>query len=1104
MRLRAATLTPEIVYPCGNAWKEFVAEESNQLSISKGDVIVVTQRSGDFWWWGTNENTQVSGYFPKGCLWFHTPWRRFLDKTHNTPYFVNVMTGASMWEVPEGFVENDEVTPADLIVVEGADSPTPVVSVAKQDNDTKHNGKKEAQTPDQETKHDPSTKTTTTTTTTTSINLDLDERKKIISLGIEVRSLRQDNATLRKRNAFLEGELVKARSPQPQRAAVLKDIRTAATTTTKTGKRQKRGTVVFSTHAKTNASFHPSTANEYNTTNKSRKTDLRRLSSASSYSRGGDEARGSSMNKVNRRGRRNEVTAEVIGKKEMKAVAESQRTANSKTSTATEQTTNIRHFLSEAIANNVLFIKLEHDVLFKVVKGFTKEVTNANEDIIVQGDKGEYFYVVQKGECHVLIEHQHFSLDQTNGGIIGHSGETGESNHVGPVMHGSIGPGGTFGELALMYNQPRQATIRAVVDTVLWKISRRNFQLIVATHEREKKRKNMNFLRGVPMLAKLSSSQLNDIADVVGTETFTNEEPVYLSEETSTMLYIIESGSVELRLMRRGKTGSFHAVEATDGPHGSSAKASFASTRDSRKKLLGMAGRPSMFQGVEQNKNLCSGDYFGTEAMLSTAMGIEHVAKKGAYAVGARTELITLAAEHLIRIAGKAWLKAYATGIDVNQKQGHGAKTTVSGGTGGGGGNGGSSIPILPLTLPQKSNEEGEEEKDSLGALDALGGKKSKPTPGPVPVHARSRTISEYSAVQLPDNWRDTAIGGLKDLEMMQVLGKGSFGEVILAKLTGTNRLVAVKKLKKQDLASSGCAPHVMNERKALAISSGCPFIVNMFNTFSDKRYLYFILELCRGGDLFGLLCKKERVVEKDARFYAATVLNAFGYMHERDIIYRDLKPENLLITENGYLKVADLGLAKAVPEGVTYTMCGTPVYMAPEMLLSSGHGKPADAWAIGIMVYELCGGYPPFEGEDQMSTYELIINAGVTWPVLDGSSATANKLDNQEQNNDMFLDAEIVNQYKFGSSMKELILSLLIKDPTKRAGGGTASQKPFQDVIKSRWFSGFDWNAFHQQKMTPPVVPIVGDWLENFEEYDEEEEAIEYEGDLFLDFEKE
>jgi serine/threonine protein kinase len=280
---------------------------------------------------------------------------------------------------------------------------------------------------------------------------------------------------------------------------------------------------------------------------------------------------------------------------------------------------------------------------------------------------------------------------------------------------------------------------------------------------------------------------------------------------------------------------------------------------------------------------------------------------------------------------------------------------------------------------------------------------------------------------------------------------------------------------------------------------------VRYFFFFFNKRYLYFILELCRGGDLFGLLCKKERVVEKDARFYAATVLKAFGYMHERNIIYRDLKPENLLITENGYLKVADLGLAKAVPEGVTYTMCGTPVYMAPEMLLSTGHGKPADAWAIGIMIYELCGGYPPFEGEDQMATYELIINANVTWPAVGSSITAAVKSDNNDEAvnlSDLWgSSGEIVNQYKFGTSMKELIVSLLRKDPTKRTGGSDASKKPFEDVMKARWFSGFDWNSFEKQKLRPPAVPHVGDWRENFEQYDKEEEAVEYEGNDFDEF---
>ena len=117
VRTRKASQS-EIVFPCGNVWKNFEAVEDNQLSVTKGDVIVVTQRSGTYWWWGTSEGTQVSGYFPKDHLWFHTPWRRAHDQVHERDYFVNVMTGNSVWEVPDGFVEDDEITPEDLVVEE--------------------------------------------------------------------------------------------------------------------------------------------------------------------------------------------------------------------------------------------------------------------------------------------------------------------------------------------------------------------------------------------------------------------------------------------------------------------------------------------------------------------------------------------------------------------------------------------------------------------------------------------------------------------------------------------------------------------------------------------------------------------------------------------------------------------------------------------------------------------------------------------------------------------------------------------------------------------------------------------------------------------------
>jgi hypothetical protein len=317
--------------------------------------------------------------------------------------------------------------------------------------------------------------------------------------------------------------------------------------------------------------------------------------------------------------------------------------------------------------------------------------------------------------------------------------------------------------------------------------------------------------------------------DVVGTETFSDEEPVYLSEEKSTMIYIVESGNVELRLMRRGKNGSFHVVcggisktnnNYSDGSVGSEEVFSTARGGDSSSRSL--STKHFNFGGVEYDKKLKAGDHFGTEAVLSIAMGIEHISKMSAYAVGAKTELITLASEDLIRIVGEKWLREYATGVkSENSSSKVVAESTAQN----------RNSHSTPLNRSDLSNEdEDEDEGDTLGPLANVNTS--------LPVHRRSRTISEYSDAQLPDNWRDKSIGSLADLEIMQVIGKGSFGEVVLAKVKGIERLVAVKKLKKHDLASSGCTPHVMNERKALALSSGCPFIVNMFNTFSDKRYV--------------------------------------------------------------------------------------------------------------------------------------------------------------------------------------------------------------------------------------------------------------------------
>ena len=140
------------------------------------------------------------------------------------------------------------------------------------------------------------------------------------------------------------------------------------------------------------------------------------------------------------------------------------------------------------------------------------------------------------------------------------------------------------------------------------------------------------------------------------------------------------------------------------------------------------------------------------------------------------------------------------------------------------------------------------------------------------------------------------------------------------------------------------------------------------------------VLEFVRGGELFTYLRAVSMLPLELAQFYAATIVGIFEYLHGKNIIYRDLKPENLLIDEAGYLKLTDFGFAKIV-EVRTYTLCGTPEYLAPEMLLNKGHGKPVDWWTFGILLYEMLAGIDPFADEDPMNIYQKILKGHVKFP---------------------------------------------------------------------------------------------------------------------------
>jgi len=271
------------------------------------------------------------------------------------------------------------------------------------------------------------------------------------------------------------------------------------------------------------------------------------------------------------------------------------------------------------------------------------------------------------------------------------------------------------------------------------------------------------------------------------------------------------------------------------------------------------------------------------------------------------------------------------------------------------------------------------------------------------------------------------------------ILGVGAFGTVTLVMDYKTNTSYALKAIRKAQILELGQHTHILNEKHVMSALDS-PFLVNLINTYKDSWKLYFLIDVCLGGELFTILRKKQSFDEPTAKFYASCVIEAFDYMHSNDTIYRDLKPENLVLTTRGYLKVTDFGFAKVVMD-TTYTLCGTPDYLAPEIVSGQGHGRGVDWWTLGILIYEMLASFPPFFDKDQLSTYRKIINGKVRYPKYISPEA------------------------------KDLISRLLTLRQTKRLGvikGGA-------DRIRiSSWFSRFDWVALKNQTMTALHIPVV------------------------------
>lgn len=222
----------------------------------------------------------------------------------------------------------------------------------------------------------------------------------------------------------------------------------------------------------------------------------------------------------------------------------------------------------------------------------------------------------------------------------------------------------------------------------------------------------------------------------------------------------------------------------------------------------------------------------------------------------------------------------------------------------------------------------------------------------------------------------------INDFKLIKVIGVGSYGKVMLVRKIDTNEEFALKMLRKEYIAKKNQIEHTKTERRVLETVKH-PFIVRLRYAFQNPKKLYFVLDYFPGGELFFHLQKSKQFPEDLVRFYAAQIVLALGELHKHNIIYRDLKPENVLLDNDGYIKLTDFGLSKEniIDTTSAHSFCGTPEYLAPEVLKRLGHGKPVDWWSLGAIIYEMMTGLPPFFSRDREKLFQNIKLGELKYP---------------------------------------------------------------------------------------------------------------------------
>ncbi|XP_072755924.1 atypical protein kinase C isoform X3 [Anoplolepis gracilipes] len=292
----------------------------------------------------------------------------------------------------------------------------------------------------------------------------------------------------------------------------------------------------------------------------------------------------------------------------------------------------------------------------------------------------------------------------------------------------------------------------------------------------------------------------------------------------------------------------------------------------------------------------------------------------------------------------------------------------------------------------------------------------------------------------------------LNDFELIRVIGRGSYAKVLMVELKRTKRIYAMKVIKKSLVTDDEDIDWVQTEKHVFETASNHPFLVGLHSCFQTPSRLFFVIEFVRGGDLMFHMQRQRRLPEDHARFYVAEISLALNFLHEKGIIYRDLKLDNVLLDHEGHVKLTDYGMCKeGIREGDnTGTFCGTPNYIAPEILRGEEYSFSVDWWALGVLLYEMLAGRSPFD--------------------LTGAAEEPDK-NTEDFLFQVILEKTIRIPRSLTVKAASVLRGFLCKDPAERLGCGKRPSG-FLDIVAHPFFKAIDWEMLEQKQVTPPYKP--------------------------------